>query len=618
MDEKHSKILKGSKLRNRFLVLFVVLATVPILVLGAVSLYLVDLAHRQDVSALELQLIDQKTEEIDEFLARNAPVEVLLEVEGRNEAGIVEYDPAGQAFLLRGILLSNPAIIEVKLANLAGIVTSKMVRQGGQIIDKYFPENISSHAGFDIARKGETYIGEVYYENSVPYITFVVPLRERDKDSGRPGETIFVMFAEADISELARSIERAGVGNSGYLILADSNKKLIASGGGIKFKTGDDLAGTERIGKVLSGKNFNGLGEEDRYVSAFSGAEVVSAAKKVPSTGWVLMAEWPISDADAIINDIRLRVIQFTAFSIIAVLIIAVFFAARLVRPIKKLQTAAEEIEQGKFETRVDIHTEDELEDLGQTFNKMAEGLKRLQELKDEFVFVAAHELRTPVTAIKGYLSLILEGSAGQISAQAKKFLEQTQRSNDRLNQLVNDLLEIARSEAGRLEIKVEPVDIEEPIKSTQDELKPLADEKKISISTALLDVMPKVMADSGRVKEVMVNLVGNSIKYTQEGGKIEILSEQKDGMLITHVRDNGFGMSKEAQTKLFEKFYRVQTDKTKNIQGTGLGLFIVKQIIEKMGGKIWVNSEEGKGSVFSFSLPLAGSYEGGDVESVK
>ena len=121
---------------------------------------------------------------------------------------------------------------------------------------------------------------------------------------------------------------------------------------------------------------------------------------------------------------------------------------------------------------------------------------------------------------------------------------------------------------------------------------------------------MPKVLADAKRMQEVMVNLAGNSIKYTQSGGVVEISHEVKDGMLITHVRDNGFGISKKAQEKLFEKFYRVKTQKTKDVAGTGLGLFIVKQIVQKMDGKIWVISQSGKGSTFSFSIPLVGAHK--------
>jgi len=117
---------------------------------------------------------------------------------------------------------------------------------------------------------------------------------------------------------------------------------------------------------------------------------------------------------------------------------------------------------------------------------------------------------------------------------------------------------------------------------------------------------LPKVLADQDRIKEVVVNLVGNAIKYNAEGGHVWVAHEVKGREVITRVNDDGFGISKEAQAKLFEKFYRVQTDKTRDITGTGLGLFIVKEIIEKMNGKIFVESEEGRGSVFGFSLPAA------------
>jgi signal transduction histidine kinase len=207
---------------------------------------------------------------------------------------------------------------------------------------------------------------------------------------------------------------------------------------------------------------------------------------------------------------------------------------------------------------------------------------------------------------MKGYLQLILEGTTGAISDGTRAFIEKVIASNQRLIQLVNDLLEVARSQAGRLTIQVAPIDLAASISSSLDELKSLADEKSVTMAYQPPADLPHVLADTDRVKEVVVNLVGNAIKYMGGAGSVAVSHEVADGHVITHVADTGLGISKEAQEKLFQKFYRVQTDKTKEITGTGLGLFIVKEIIEKMNGTIWATSEEGKGSVFSFSLPIA------------
>jgi signal transduction histidine kinase len=261
----------------------------------------------------------------------------------------------------------------------------------------------------------------------------------------------------------------------------------------------------------------------------------------------------------------------------------------------------------------VSIQTGDELEELGDSFNTMVLGLKELEQLKDEFVFIAAHELRTPVAAMKGYLTLILEGQTGGVNDQTKLFIEKVLGSNQRLIQLVNDLLEVARSQAGRLTIKVAPTDLRPPLRSVFDELKSLADEKSIKMIYEPPDDLPNVLADADRIKEVGVNLVGNSIKYIGDDdtrgaarGTITITHEKKDRSIITRFADTGLGISKEAQARLFEKFYRVQTEKTRDITGTGLGLFIVKEIIEKMNGTISVESEEGKGTTFIMTLPMA------------
>ena len=227
-----------------------------------------------------------------------------------------------------------------------------------------------------------------------------------------------------------------------------------------------------------------------------------------------------------------------------------------------------------------------------------------MSRLKDEFVFIAAHELRTPVTAIKGYVSMILEDSFGEVPEKIRENLMVVNSSNDRLVQLVQDLLQVARSDAGKMKVEMTELDIVKNIKHVIQEIKSLADKKGIELVYTEENSI-QVQADTYKLKEVLINIIGNAIKYTLDNGSIEIEHEEKDGMLITKIKDHGMGMTQEEVNNLFQKFYRVQNSDTAKIEGTGLGLFICKEIIERMGGKIWVESKKGEGSVFSFSLKV-------------
>jgi len=604
----------SSPLRNRIIFFFIILAAVPILVLGTVSIYLIDLSHRHDVSSLELQLIDQKTEEIEKFFADTIGI-LELRVGFYQKSPI---NPEEQKFLVRALLEENSAFEEVSLIDVAGLVvggiptvegleTAKAIRIDDDLGSTIrFAEeetellNVSQLRQFKEAAEGNNFIGETYYTLSGPKLTLAAPVRNRND------EIIHVLSAELDLSSIVRSVRRAGLGTSGYLVLVDRNGTLISHGSATDIQSGTDLIQLSRVQRVLSGERLDGLDARDRYESFFGSVVVVGAGKSIPETGWGLFAEWPIEDADAIIQNIRNQVLFLTIFSIAAVIFIASFFATRLVRPIHKLKSAARAIEKGKFKKRVDIKTGDELEELGQQFNKMAKGLKRLQELRDEFVFVAAHEIRSPVTVIKGYISMVLEGDAGKISPEVKDFLGKAQTANERLLKLVFDLLEVARSEAGRIVIEVTPLDMREPTRQSMDELQSLADEKSITLSYEQPEELPLVLGANDRIKEILINLAGNAIKYTAKQGWVKVSQEVRGGYVVTHIQDNGFGMSREAQKKLFQKFYRVKTKETREITGTGLGLFIVKELVEKMKGKISVVSQKGKGSTFSFTLPIA------------
>lgn len=231
--------------------------------------------------------------------------------------------------------------------------------------------------------------------------------------------------------------------------------------------------------------------------------------------------------------------------------------------------------------------------------------LQELDKLKDEFVSLASHELRTPMTAIKGSISTIIEGYAGDISQEAREFLMSAYNENDRLIRLVNNLLNISRIEAGRFIFNLQKVSIDIVIEEVVKNLQMAAREKNFYLKFERLSELAAVNADEDKVKEVLINLIGNAIKFTHEGG-ITVSAKREGNYIITSVSDTGHGISKEDQEILFQKFSRVQKEYSKQAGGTGLGLYISKQIIEGHKGKIWLESEVGKGSTFYFSLPVA------------
>jgi PAS domain S-box-containing protein len=233
---------------------------------------------------------------------------------------------------------------------------------------------------------------------------------------------------------------------------------------------------------------------------------------------------------------------------------------------------------------------------------------RELEAMKVDFVSMAAHELRTPLAAIRGYLELITFKAGQQqvaVDTDTDKYLNQALKSTTELGGLINNLLDVTRIERGTLSFNLEKVDIATDIKQSVEDARFSAEDKKISLSYSGPDADNFVIADQIALHEVVNNLISNAIKYTDPNGKV-IISLARDGtMYRVSVTDTGVGIPKQAQTNLFTKFYRVHGGLNSGSTGTGLGLFISKSIIERHGGTISVESEEGKGSTFSFALPI-------------
>lgn len=232
------------------------------------------------------------------------------------------------------------------------------------------------------------------------------------------------------------------------------------------------------------------------------------------------------------------------------------------------------------------------------------EEIKKVSKRKSDFVSAVSHELRTPLTSVKGYASILLTEKLGGLPQMVKERLERMNRHSDELVHLVNSLLDISRIESGKVTMKCEPYELKEIITTVVDLLAVQLKEKDIQMSTNIHKETDYVFADRQQLERVLINLIGNAVKFTPNKGRITIDTSPKDGSVQIEVTDTGIGIPQEAQAAIFDEFYRVDNPINEKVKGTGLGLSLVRHIVEAHKGQIWVKSKVGQGSTFGFTIP--------------
>ena len=249
---------------------------------------------------------------------------------------------------------------------------------------------------------------------------------------------------------------------------------------------------------------------------------------------------------------------------------------------------------------------ESKVQDRTKQLASALEEVKKISKTKSDFISAVSHELRTPLTSIKGYASLLMTGKLGIIPDSVKDRLEKINTHSDNLVKLINDLLDISRIESGKVEMNIGRCNIPKMVENIQDLLMPQMKEKNINWHTNISPDIPEMFLDSSQVERIFINLVGNAIKFTPQNGTISIKAQFANDLLSVEVSDTGIGIDKNDIDHLFDEFYRVNNEINQYVKGTGLGLALAKKIVEAHGGQIWITSEIGQGTTFSFTLPLA------------
>lgn len=246
---------------------------------------------------------------------------------------------------------------------------------------------------------------------------------------------------------------------------------------------------------------------------------------------------------------------------------------------------------------------QEKVNDATKKLKRANEKLKALDETKDEFISMASHQLRTPLTSVKGYVSMVLEGDAGPLNEMQTKLLEQSFTSSQRMVFLIADLLNLSRLKTGKFIIDAKPTNLSDVIQGEVEQLKETAEGRKLKLVYNRPESFPVLMLDETKIRQVIMNFVDNAIYYTPSGGKIEINLQEKDKSVEFTVKDDGIGVPEAEQHHLFNKFYRAKNAQKARPDGTGLGLFMAKKVIVSQGGALLFESKVGKGSTFGFSF---------------
>lgn len=330
-----------------------------------------------------------------------------------------------------------------------------------------------------------------------------------------------------------------------------------------------------------------------------SDAVLVGGAAEADGSGAQLLSDTSARAAFQAVVEQSLLVASFAALT--AAVIVSLFVSHRIVQPLQTLSLVSRRLAQGSYHERTILPSDDELAELSHSINQLAEALEHTERRRMTLIADVAHELRTPLTTIEGYMEGLMDG----MIPPGQQAYSLVLRESVRLQRLVSELALLSRIEAGEVPVLPSALRLHDVVELVAEQLAPMCDAQQITFVVDLPLDLPELWADRDRLKQILLNLLGNALRYTPPKGTITIDAQPVDGAVQITVRDTGIGIPAEHLPHLFERFYRVDKSRTRSSGGTGIGLTIVRHLVHAHGGEVWAMSDgPGKGSTFSLTMP--------------
>jgi len=523
------------------------------------------------------------------------------------------------------LLRLAPAVSQIRYVNADGREREVISRFGPNAYDTL--EDRSGEAGFAEALPERPYFGPVTFRSeSEPYMR--IALRDPSVGGG-------VVLADVNLKFMWDVIARSDVGSTGDAYVVDNHGILVAHPNISLVLQKTDLSTLPQVAAVLDA-NSDGSSHEGVAVDG-TPSPMLTAHARIDSPGWWVFVDEQLGVALAPLYASVLRTVGLVVGGVLLSVLVSLLLARQMVKPIQALRIGAARLGAGELDHQIDVRTGDELEALALEFNLMAEQLQtsyaqledkvaeRTSDLvdalhevaaarqaaeianqhKSEFLANMSHELRTPLFAIIGISEMMADGMFGDITAKQADYLRDVLTAGQHLLSLINDILDLTKVEAGRMELDESDFALAEVLANGVSVVREWAIREGLEVH---LDVRPDVgivRGDERKVRQVVFNLLSNAVRFTPSGGRIDVLAwsdAKPSGSVVVAVRDTGVGIAPDEQERIFDQFYQVKDSRTRG--GTGLGLALSRKLIELHQGELWVDSQPGHGSTFSFRLP--------------